>query len=125
MTDCELLVWEQSRIRALALKYPRLAQNALAIVLRYLAEHFDRLFDLLTCTAEERLARVVLHHCTEMGNVAPTGIELTITNDELAAEANVSAFTVSRLLNHWARAGALIKSRGKLIVRQPEKMISE
>ena len=33
--DCELLVWEQARIRRLARKYPRLAENALGIVLRY------------------------------------------------------------------------------------------
>src|SRR5262249_3355702 len=111
--DCELLVWEQSRIRRLAHKYPRLAQNTLGILLRYLADHFDRLFDLVTCSAAERLARIVLHLSKETGLVVPSGVEVKVTNDELAAQANVSAFTVSRLLNRWARTGALSKSRGK------------
>jgi CRP-like cAMP-binding protein len=121
--DSELLVWDQARIRGLARKYPRLAQNALGIVMRYLAAHFDRLFDLLTCTASERLARAVLHLSKRTGKVAPTGVEVTATNEELGALANVSAFTASRLLNKWAREGALKKSRGKIFIHSPEKLI--
>jgi CRP-like cAMP-binding protein len=56
--ESELLVWEQAQIRELARKYPRLAENALGIVLRYLAAHLDRLFDLVACSSAERLARV-------------------------------------------------------------------
>jgi CRP/FNR family transcriptional regulator, nitrogen oxide reductase regulator len=121
--DSELLVWEPSRIRSLAHKYPRLAQNALCIALRYLAAHFDRLLALVTGTAAERLARVVLHLGKESSAVVPTGAEIAVTNEELAAEANISTFTVSRLLSMWSRAGALKKSRGKIFVKSPEKLI--
>jgi CRP-like cAMP-binding protein len=123
--DSELLVWKQARIRRLAQKYPRLAQNALGIVLRYLNAHFDRLFDLVTCTAAERLAGVVLHLGRETGLVVPTGVEIDATNEELAAQANVSPFTVSRFLNRWARRGALSKSRGKLFIQSPEKLLGD
>src|SRR6267142_301050 len=122
--DSELLVWEQARIRGLARKYPRLAQNALDIVLRYLTAHFDRLFDLVTCTAGERLARAVLH-LGDTGIVVPSGIEVAATNEELGALANVNAFTVSRLLNRWAREGALTKSRGKVFIHSPERLIGD
>jgi len=122
--ESEVMAWEQSRIRALARKHPRLAQNALAIVLRYLAGHFDRLFDLLTCTAAERVARVLLHVGKRFGVVAPNGIEIVVSNADLAAMANVSAFTVSRLVATWTRTGALTKSRGKIFVRNPEKLIT-
>jgi CRP/FNR family cyclic AMP-dependent transcriptional regulator len=123
--DSELVVWEQARIRRLAQKYPRLAQNALGIVLRYLAAHFDRLFDLVTCTAAERLVRAVLHLGKQTGVVVPTGVEITITNEELASQANVSPFTVSRFLNRWARRGALSKSRGRVFIQCPEKLVSD
>lgn len=119
----ELLVWERARIRRLAQRYPRLAQNALGIVMRYLAAHYDRLFDLVTCTAPERIARVLLRIGRGTGAIVPTGVEITVTNDELAAQANVSAFTVSRNLNRWVRAGALWKSRGKVFIQSPEKLI--
>ena len=121
--DSELLVWDQARIRALARKYPRLAQNALGIVLKYLAGHFDRLFDLVTGTASQRLARVVLHLSKETGTVVPRGVEIAATNEELGALADISPFTVSRLLTEWARKGALTKSRGKVFVHCPEKLI--
>jgi CRP-like cAMP-binding protein len=121
--DSELVVWEQAQIQRLARKYPKLAQNALGILLRYLGGHFDRFFDLLTCTAPERLARALIRLSKRAGKVLPTGIELTATNDDLSALANVSTFTVSRLLNRWARQGALAKSRSKLFIYAPEKLI--
>jgi CRP-like cAMP-binding protein len=121
--DCELLVWKQARIRALAREYPHLAQNALGIVLRYLATHFDRLFGLVACTASERLARIVLHLAERIGEVAPTGIEIVTTNENLGALANISPFTVSRLLTDFARTGALTKSRGKVFIHSPERLI--
>ena len=121
--DCELLVWEQARIRRLARKYPRLAENSLGIVLRYLAAHFDRLFNLVAFTASERLVHTILHLGKKTGTVVPTGVEISATNEELAAHANVSAFTVSRLLNRWTRTGAVKKSRRKVFVRSPEKLL--
>ncbi len=121
----ELFVWEQSRIRGFAGKQPRLAQNALGIVLRYLGAHFDRLVDLVTCTAAERLARAVLHLSKRAGKISPAGVEVSATNEELAAMSNVSAFTVSRLLAHWARTGALAKSRGKIFIYSPEQLLGE
>lgn len=121
--DSELFVWQPRRIRRLAEKYPRLAQNALGIVLRRLAAHFDRLVQLTACSAEERLAHVLLRLSKECGAIVPSGAHLAITNEELAAEAHVSPFTVSRLLNVWARTGALSKSRGQVFIKSPEKLI--
>src|SRR5262249_45595460 len=71
--DSQLLVWKQARIRKLAEKYPRLSQNTLGIVLRYLKTHFDRLFDLMSGTAGERLANVVLRLGKDTGLVIPNG----------------------------------------------------
>jgi CRP-like cAMP-binding protein len=120
----ELLVWEHARIRHLAQKYPRLAENALEIILRYLSTHADRLVDLVTLTASERLAQVVFHLAQDTGKILPNGVEIHATNEELSEMANVSAFTVSRLLNQWQRKGALAKSRGKVFVQSPEKLLN-
>jgi CRP/FNR family transcriptional regulator len=123
--DSELLVWKQARIQKLSQKYPRLAQNALGIVLRYLATHFNRLFELVTSTAGERLAAALIHLGKETGRKTPTGFEINATNEELAAQANVSPFTASRFLSRWERTGALIKFRGKVFVRNPEILLGE
>jgi CRP-like cAMP-binding protein len=121
--DSELLVWEHSRIRKLAQRHPQLAENALGIVLQYLAAHADRLVDLVTLTAAERLARVVFHISKQAGKVGPTGVEIAATNEELSELANISKFTTSRLLSNWARKGAVTKSRGKVFIHSPEKLL--
>jgi CRP-like cAMP-binding protein len=50
-------------------------------------------------------------------------MELQIKNEELAHEANVTIFTVSRLMGEWQRKGLLTKGRGSVIVTQPDKLI--
>ena len=124
-SDSEFLVWDQARIRKLAEKYPKLAENALGIVLRYLAAHADRLVDLVTLTAAERLSRAMFHLCKHAGKIVPSGVEIETTNEELSDLANVSSFTVSRLLNKWARKGAVAKSRGKVFVYSPDKLLPD
>ena len=121
--NSELLVWKQTQILTLARKYPRLAENALGIILRYLAAFADRLVDLVTCNAEQRLARVMFLLGKHTGKIAPTGVEIKATNEELSELANVSTFTASRLLNRWARAGAVVKSRGRVFINTPEKLL--
>lgn len=52
------------------------------------------------------------------------GVELNVRNEELANEANITVFTASRLLNEWQRQGILTKSRGKVVPRSPEALMS-
>jgi hypothetical protein len=40
----------------------------------------------------------------------------------LANEANVSVFTASRLLSAWQREGILVKRRGKVLLRFPDRL---
>jgi CRP-like cAMP-binding protein len=123
-SDCEFLVWDQARVRKLAQRYPRLAENALGIILQYLAAHVDRLVDLMTLNAAERLARVVFHLGKQIGKIVPNGIEIEATNAELSELANISLFTASRLLNKWARAGILTRSRGRIFLYSPEALLT-
>ncbi len=120
---CELLVWKRARIRKLADKYPRLAENALAIVLTYL-QNADRFIDLITLPAPHRLRRAVWRLAKESGKTHPTGIEIEATNDDLAELAHISAYTASRVLNKWRRAGALSKSRGRVMLHAPENLMN-
>jgi CRP-like cAMP-binding protein len=120
--NCELLVWSQERIRSLAATYELLAENALSIILYYLAAYADRLVGLTTETAEQRLARTLLQLSHRAGRVRSTGVELAITNEDLSGLANVSAFTASRHLQKWEREGVIKKSRGKVQILSPESL---
>jgi len=52
-------------------------------------------------------------------------VEVDIKNQDLASLADVSFFTASRLLNVWDRDGVVEKSRGKIVIRSPEKLLAE
>jgi CRP-like cAMP-binding protein len=50
------------------------------------------------------------------------GTVINISNEELANEANVTIFTVSRMLGEWQKKGLVVKRRGKVVVRSPEEL---
>jgi CRP-like cAMP-binding protein len=51
-------------------------------------------------------------------------VEVDIKNEDLASLADVSFFTVSRLMSNWDREGVVKKSRGKIVIRSPEKLLA-
>jgi CRP-like cAMP-binding protein len=122
-SDCELLVWERSVIRKLVVRYPLLNENGLYIALAYLRNYIDRHVGLVTKTAEERLAGTILSLGDQSKDVHPEGIEIRATNDELGALADISPFTVSRLLGNWMEAGILSKGRGRVVLHAPESLM--
>jgi len=122
--DGTALVWERSSIRRLAGKYPRLLDNALPIFADYLAIYVATHVALTCHDARQRLAQLVTTIAPTIGLVTRGGIELDVTNEELADASNVTTFTVSRLLNEWQRRGALTKGRGRLLLRSPERLLA-
>ena len=80
---------------------------------------------LLCRTAKERLAQVLVSLANGIGQKVAGGVELKIRNEELANEANVTLFTASRLLSEWQRDGVLQKSRGKILLRSPERLLRD
>ena len=117
------LVWDRAKIRSLAATYPKLLENALLLAYDYLIL-YRVLHIAASCqSAPQRLAQVLGYLAKEMGQRVPGGLELHVRNEELANEANVTIFTVSRLMGEWQRKGLLKKSRGKVVLRLPEELI--
>jgi CRP-like cAMP-binding protein len=117
--------WDGPTFQAAAARYPRLAQNALTVVLKYLKEYGDRHAALLSATAEQRLARTLTQLGAVGGHVLPSGVEIGITNSDLGSLADVGAYTVSRQLRQWEREGHLVKQRQRILLRHPEALMRE
>jgi CRP/FNR family transcriptional regulator, nitrogen oxide reductase regulator len=118
-----VLVWDRATIQDLVAKYPRLANNALLIMFDYLVA-YRAIHVSMTChSAHQRLANVLANLATGIGHRVPEGIELDVRNEELANEANVTPFTASRMLGEWQRQGILRKSRGKILLLSPERLV--
>jgi CRP-like cAMP-binding protein len=125
ISDCEVLAWERPLMRKLVSRHPQLGENSLQIALDYVRTYLQRHVGLVTKTAEERLAETVLRLSDQSGDVGPQGIEIRATNDELGALADISPFTVSRVLRNWVRKGILSKGRGRIVLQSPEALIIE
>jgi len=121
--DSSFLVWDRATIRSLAANYPRLLENALLLgsdyLIWYLADHVA----LVRKTARERLAQILIHLADLIGQKVSGGVEFDVTNEELASAANITPFTTSRLLTEWQTNRAVVKRRGKILLRSPERLL--
>jgi CRP-like cAMP-binding protein len=73
-------------------------------------------------TARERLASVLFGLAKSVGQKVSGGVELDVTNEELANSANITQYTASRFMSEWQRSGAIRKRRGKIVLRSPERL---
>jgi CRP-like cAMP-binding protein len=123
--DVEAFVWEHSRIIQLARACPGFSQNAFRIGLHYIAIYAQRHISLVANTAQERLAYALTSVGSQAGRMLQSGVEVDIRNEDLASLADIGYFTASRLLQKWERTGAVMKSRGKILILSPEKLLAE
>jgi CRP-like cAMP-binding protein len=121
--DSSVLVWGRATLRSLATRHPRLLENALLMASDYLgwyvADHVA-----LTChTARQRLAQVLIRLAAVIGQKVPGGVEFDATNEELASAASITPFTASRLVSEWQMNRAVVKRRGKILLRSSERLL--
>ena len=120
--DSSVFSWPRKRIRELASRYPKLLDNALPFALDHLTWFLAAHLALISKTASERLAQVLLSPAQGIGHKVTGGTQLDITNEQLANAANITPFTASRLLSEWQRRGAILKNRGMIMVHAPERL---
>ena len=120
--DSIVAVWDGPTLRGLARRFPPLMLNAFHTTIDYLSWYIGTHAALTSQTARERLAHVLLGFAPSIGQKVSGGIELDVTNEELAHAANISPYTTSRVISEWHRTGALRKHRGKILLRSPERL---
>ena len=120
--DSSVLVWDRTTIRGLVRPYPRLLENVLLDASDYVAWHLTSYIGLACCNARQRVAQALVTLARSIGQETRSGIELHITNEDLANAANVTPFTASRLISAWQRSRGLEKRRGKVVLRSPERL---
>ena len=123
VTESSVLVWDRPTIRGFVERYPRLLENALLTASDYVALQLASHIGLACHTVRQRVAQVLATLARTIGRETPDGVELQITNEELANAANITTFTASRLMSKWQRDRALVKRRGKVLLRSPERLL--
>jgi len=123
VTGCELLVWDHDTIRRLAKAYPQLMENGFRLALDHLAVYIKRHTNIMTKTAEARLAQTLLQLAAGAGEVQRSGVIIDITNEQLSSLSDISPFTASRVLSKWEHDGLLSKQRGRVTLLAPESLM--
>lgn len=118
------LSWDRKTVRKLVAAIPRLLDNAFSIaVTEHIAWLVGAKVSLSSDDAESRIADFLIGLALGIGISGPDGVVIPVANEEVAAGANVTPFTVSRFLSRWQREGILGKGRGKIVLRRPELLV--
>jgi len=121
--DSLALVWEGAAIRAFARRFQLLLENALSLAVDHFSWYISAYESLSSQPARERLAHVLMKLAPAIGQKVAGGVELEITNEDLANSANITPYTTSRMVSEWTKTGALHKQRGKIVLRSPERLL--
>jgi CRP-like cAMP-binding protein len=125
LLDSCALVWDRRTIRELISQFPGLLDNGFSIaVTENIAWLVATRVSLSSDDATGRIAQMLLSLASGIGKPGPGGIEIHVGNEDLASEANVTSFTVSRALAAWQREGVLTKGRGKILLQKPELLVT-
>jgi len=120
--DSTTLSWDRDNIRRLALRFPRILENSIAIASQYLSWYAETHAALTSNTAAERLASILLGLSRLIGQKVPGGLEIDVTNDELANAANITHYTASRMISEWQKRGLVHKDRGRIVLCFPQQL---
>ena len=124
LRDSYALIWDRKTMREIVSRFPILLENALSIAAtEQFAWSISSRVSLSTDDAVGRIAHLLVSLACGIGKVGRDGVEIQVGNDDLAAGANVTSFTVSRTLGEWQRNGILTKGRGKLLLQRPELLM--
>jgi len=115
--DSSVLVWDGPTIRGMIRRYHQVCENVLFLALEGFSWYVATYAALTSQTARERLAHILSVCASSIGHKIDGGIELDVTNEELAEAANITHYTTSRIINEWQRNGTIRKERGKILLR--------
>lgn len=117
LSECETLQWPRAEIIAIGNRCPRLLENAVTIACTRLSLLASSYHAINSYSVDKRLAWTLSYLSNNFPEPTSEGeshVDLLVSNDELASMLGCSstAFTVSRILRRWERAG-LVEKRGR------------
>lgn len=124
-TDCLEASWSDADIHTLIGKYPAIAINMVRIIGRRLQETQERVRELATQRAEQRVANAVLRLARQAGYavLGGTAIEFPLRRKDVADISGTTLHTASRILTAWERAGWLTSHNQKLTLIRPQEIV--
>ncbi|MDT7527777.1 Crp/Fnr family transcriptional regulator [Sphingopyxis sp. SE2] len=113
-----VLSWSEADLALLIDAHPPIAINIIRIVGARLADAQDRVRELSTQRAEQRIAHTLLRLVTQAGqeNRGDIAIDLPLRRKDVAEISGTTLHTASRTLSAWAKAGLLTSHDHRLVL---------
>ncbi len=113
--------WSETDLLALLRRHPQIALNVIRIIGKRLKEAQERIRELATLRAEQRIAHAVLRLAQQAGRstVDGTAIEFPLRRKDVADISGTTLHTASRILSAWEKAGLLVSNNQRLTIRKP------
>jgi CRP-like cAMP-binding protein len=117
--------WSEGDLRDLLGRYPQIAMNVIRIIGRRLKEAQERVRELATQRAEQRVARALLRLARQAGQSTPEGtaIAFPLRRKDVADISGTTLHTASRILTVWERAGLVLSRNQRLTIRQSSELL--
>lgn len=119
-----VVVWERERIRRLFATYTQLWDNVMSENFELFVRLVAHDMSLSGLSASHRLRQALVDLSYGIGRSVPRGMEVAVTNEDLARMAGVTTFTASRCLTEWVRLGAIDKKRGSIVLRSTDRLFT-
>jgi CRP/FNR family transcriptional regulator, nitrogen oxide reductase regulator len=126
ITPSRVLRWSTPTLRASAKFTPQVAWNICEILVRRASEISERYGELMTLSAEQRVAHAIVRLAGQLGERDGDKwiIHTPISLENLAGYAGTTFFTVSRILRRWQHDGLLQRNRNFMILYNLEAIES-
>ncbi len=120
MEECRLLVIQRKDFLGLMDNNPQLARDLLTLLCDRLRWSSQLIEEFSLMPVEGRLARRLLTLAELLGKTSSEGVQLTISQGELAQFLGISRQIVNQYLQEWRLAQWLELSRGKVLIKDWE-----
>jgi CRP-like cAMP-binding protein len=117
MEVSDLLIWKTDVFGTLLERFPLLRRNQVAILSHRLREMDCRFCEISSDPVATRLANTLARLSRHIGRPVSEGIEIALSQLELAQLIGATPSTISRLLSDWERQGFVRGRREALLLR--------
>lgn len=122
MESCNALTWEYSKLQTLLAEHPQIRVNINQIMANRLQELEERFREVATEKVAKRLAQTLLRLLKSIGTEHQSGVQVSLSREELAQMTGTTLFTISRILSKWGDQGFILARREAVVVSDPTRL---
>ncbi len=122
LETCKALTWEYTKLQSLLAEHPQIRANINGILSNRLEELEERFREIATEKVAKRLAQTLLRLLKSIGKEHQSGIQVSLSREELAQMTGTTLFTISRILSKWGDEGFILPRREAVVVSDPSQL---